>query len=126
MGLEALKAGGIKLSPSARVALGNFVDWRVRNELRRFYNIYGITTGTELPVRVVGREYRTSETERTFTIPDARVGQVAFDMSLFRKTPGGKQVRGFFASDFKPETVIIIRPSQLGPGSTYAIQRPRS
>jgi len=125
-GLKALKAGGINLTPSARVGLGNFVDWKVRNDLREFYTTYGVRTGTDLPVRVVGREYRTTETERTYTVPDARVGKVAFDMTLFRKTPGGKQVRGFFASDFQPETVIIIRPSQLGRGSTYAIQRPRS
>lgn len=125
-GLKALEAGGIRLTPSARVGLGNFVDWKVRNDLREFYTIYGVKNGPDLPVRVVGREYRTTETERTYTVPDARVGKVAFDMTLFRKTPGGKQVRGFFASDFQPEAVIIVRPSQLGPGSTYAIQPPRS
>ena len=34
------------------------------------------------------------------------------------------QIRGFFAADSKPTYVIIIRPSQLGAESTYAIPRP--
>ncbi len=124
-GLKALKAGKISSRPSDRLNLGNFVDWRVREELRQMYNQFGITSGEKFPVRVVGREYRTIEADRTYTIPDSRVGKVAFDMTLERKTLATPQIRNFFASDFKPESVIIIRPSQLGPGNTYAIPRPK-
>jgi hypothetical protein len=60
-----------------------------------------------------------------YTIPDNRVGNIAFDVSLTRKTLSTAQVRGFFSSDFRPNTVIIVRPSQLGSQSTYAIVRPR-
>lgn len=42
-----------------------------------------------------------------------------------RLLPGATpQVRGFFSSDFKPSAVIIVRPTQLGPNSSYAIARP--
>jgi hypothetical protein len=120
-----LEAGRIDTRLSARVGLGNYVDRTVRKELRNLYNQYGIISGDNLPVRVVGREYRTTEDERTFSIPDSRVGKMAFDMTLERKTPATPQIRSFFASDFQPDAVIIVRPSQLGPVSTYAIPRPR-
>ena len=125
-GLKALEAGKISSRPSDRLNLGNFVDRRVREELREMYNQFGVVFGKDLPVRVVGREYSTTQVDRTYSIPDSRVGRVAFDMTLERKTQGTPQVRSFFASDFKPDFVIIVRPSQLGPGSTYAIPRPRN
>jgi hypothetical protein len=125
-GLKALEAGKISTRPSDRLNLGNFVDRRVREELREMYNQFGVMFGKDLPVRVVGREYSTTQVDRTYSIPDSRVGRVAFDMTLERKTLGTPQVRNFFASDFKPDFVIIVRPSQLGPGSTYAIRRPRN
>jgi hypothetical protein len=60
-----------------------------------------------------------------YRLPDARVGGVVFDWTLIRKTAGTAQVRGYFNADLKPDIVIIVRPSQLGPQSTYAITRPR-
>lgn len=53
------------------------------------------------------------------------VGNIAFDVTLSRKTLAIPQVRGFFNGDFKPDAVIIVRPTQLGPNSTYAISRLR-
>jgi len=47
-----------------------------------------------------------------------------FYVTLSRKTMTTPQVRGFFNSDFKPDAVVIVRPSQLGPNSTYAISKP--
>lgn len=124
-GLKRLKAGKIDARLSDRVGLGNFIDWRVRNELRELYNMYGIQWGKESPVRVVPREHWTKGNERTFSVPDSRIGRVAFDMTLQQKTAGTPQIRNFFGSDFQPDVIIIVRPSQLGPGSTYAIPRPR-
>lgn len=124
-GVELLKAGKIVTRPSDRIGLGNFVDFTVRRELRELYNQYDIVGGANLPVRVVGREYRTVDADRAYSIPDSRVGKVAFDMTLERKTLATPQIRNFFASDFQPDVVVIVRPSQLGPGSTYAIPRPR-
>lgn len=125
-GLKRLKAGNIDVRLSDRVGLGNYIDWTVRNELREWYNMYGIQWGKESPVRVVPRQYWTRGNERTFSIPDSRVGKVAFDMTLERKTAATPQIRHFFGSDFKTEAVVIVRPNQLGPGSTYAIPRPRN
>ncbi|MDP5281147.1 hypothetical protein Q9Q95_19640 [Sphingomonas sp. DG1-23] len=125
-GLKRLKAGKIDTRLSDRVGLGNFIDLTVRKELREFYNIYGIQLTKASPVRVVPREYWTKGEERTFSIPDSRVGRVAFDMTLHQKTLGTPQIRNFFGSDFQPDVIIIVRPTQLGRGSTYAITRPRS
>jgi hypothetical protein len=124
-GMARLKARKIDARLSERVGLGNFIDWTVRNELRDWYNMYGIESGKGSPVRVVPREYWTRDNERTFSIPDSRVGKVAFDMTLQQKVPATPQIKNFFGSDFKPDAVIIVRPSQFGPGSTYAIPRPR-
>lgn len=53
-------------------------------------------------------------------------GDVAFDVTIARKTLGTAQVRGFFNTDFRPSRVIIIRPSQLGADHTYVLTRPET
>ncbi len=78
------------------------------------------------PVRVNRREHDTTGDNATYVLPDARVTDVAFDWTLTRKTAGRQQVRGFFNSDFKPSSVVIIRPSQLGTDHTYVIARPEA
>ena len=52
------------------------------------------------------------------------IGNVAYDMMTERKLPSKPQIRGFFSSDFRPDSVVIVRPSQLGPKSTYIIKKP--
>lgn len=89
------------------------------------YILWVIPGGAERKIRVIGREYDTSGSDPTYRIPDARVGNVAFDVTISRKTLATPQVRGFFNSDFEPDVVLIVRPTQLGPNSTYAISRPR-
>jgi len=124
--VQLFDAGRIKPRLSREEALGNFVDLHVRRASRRFYERAGIEFSKEGPIRVVGREYDTSKLERTYTVPDLRVGQIAIDVSLTRKTILKPQVSGFFGSDFRPEATIIVRPSQLGADSMYAIRRPRT
>lgn len=123
-GMRMLKAGRLNVRLSPNEAVGNFVDQSGRKGLRNFNRQLGISTKPGEPVRVNGREYETRGTDRTYRIPDARVGNVAFDMTLTRKTLAMPQVRGFFSADSKPEMVIIVRPSQLGPNHTYAIIGP--
>lgn len=118
-------AGRLRIRLSRDEAIGNYVDLAVRQRLTRFYNQYGIETSRTGPVRVVGREYDTSKPESSYRIPDNRVGKVAFDVTLTRKTLSTPQVQGFFNSDFQPDVVVIVRPRQLGPNHTYAITRPR-
>ena len=118
------KAGRLKVRLSREEAIGNYIDGAVRRELRWRFGINRIDHSAGQPVRVVGREYDSSGTDRTFRIPDARVGKIAFDVTLTRKTLATPQVRGFFNGDFRPEAVIIVRPTQLGSKTTYLITRP--
>ena len=57
---------------------------------------------------------------------DARVNDVAFDVTLTRKTLSTPQVRGFFDTDFRPSRLVIIRSRQLEADHTYAIPRPKT
>lgn len=118
-------AGRLNVRLSREEAIGNFIDAAVRHELRQRFNFHRIDYAAGNPVRVVGREYDSSGTERTFRVPDARVGNIAFDVTLTRKTHATRQVQGFFRSDFEPTAVVIVRPSQLGRGNTYALTRPK-
>jgi hypothetical protein len=123
-GKALLKAGRLDVRLSEQEALGNYIDREVRGELRERYNQLDIDWAGQGSVRVNRREYDSSGADLTYRRPDARVGEVAFDVTLSRKTLGTAQIRGFFNTDFQPSRVVIIRPSQLGTGHTYAIPRP--
>jgi len=81
------------------------------------------TSGTRRAGGVNSREHDTSGADRTYRIPDSRVGSIAFDVSITPKTLATPQVRGRFNTDFQP-AAIIVRPSALGQNSTYLITRP--
>lgn len=117
-------AGLLRKRLSDQEALGNFIDRQVRQVLRDHYNRFGVDSAGQGPVRVNRREINSSETDLTSRRPDARVDQVAFDVTLTAKTMKTAQVRGFFQTDWRPSHVVIIRPSQLGQNYTYAIPRP--
>jgi len=123
-GVARFERGLLTPRLSREEAIGNFVDRQVRSELRITIDRLGIARGRDSVVRVVGREYDTSGTDATFRIPDARVGRLAFDVTLTRKTLAKPQIQGFFNGDFRPDGVIIVRPRQLGPSATYIIKRP--
>lgn len=125
-GLVLLKAGRLTPRLSDREAVGNYVDQYVRRELRIRYNQLGIDSSGKGPVRVNRREDDTSGSDLTYRRPDSRVKDVAFDVTLTRKTLGTAQVRGFFNTDFQPSRVVIIRPRQLGADHTYVISRPET
>jgi hypothetical protein len=125
-GKALLKAGKLDVRLSEQEALGNYIDREVRQELRERYNRLGIDSARKGPVRVNRRENVSAGSELTYRFPDNRVDNVAFDISLTRKTLATPQVRDFFRADFQPDLVVIIRPSQLGIGHTYAIPRPET
>ncbi len=116
--------GKLNVRLSREEAIGNHVDRQVRRDLRELYGSLGISTARDQQVRVNSREYDTSGMDSTYRQPDARVGKVVFDWTLTRKTMATAQVRGYFNTDMKPEIVVIVRPSQSGLPSTYAIIRP--
>lgn len=124
--MALLKVGRLTPRLSEREAMGNYVDQQVRRALRDNYNRFGIDSAGSGPVRVNRRENNSSDGDLTYRRPDARVKDVAFDVTLTRKTLSTAQVRRFFDADFRPSRVIIIRPRQLGADHTYAIPRPET
>ena len=123
-GLALQKAGRLTTRLSDQEALGNYVDKQVRENLRERLNQAEIDWTGSGPVRVNSREYDSSGDDRSYRIPDSRVGDVAYDVTLSRKTLQTAQVRGYFDADFRPSRVVIVRPSRLGEDHTYAIVRP--
>ena len=123
-GVRRQKEGRLNVRLSPDEAVGNFVDQEARRGLRDMYRWMGISINRGELVQVNRRHYDTRENDRTYRIPDARIGKVAFDMTLTRKTLSSPQIRGFFNTDAEPEMVIIVRPRQLGPNHTYAIKNP--
>lgn len=123
-GVRLLGSGKLNILLSEREALGNYIDREVRREMREWYNSYGIASGGQGPVRVNRRENITSGSDITYRRPDARVGGVAFDVTLSEKTLRSPQIQGFFRADFRPSVVVIVRPRQTG--STYIIVRPET
>lgn len=123
-GIELLAARRLTTRLSPNEALGNYIDRTVRKDMKQLFAQHGIEQGAGKQVRVVGREYDTSGTDRTYRIPDLRVGKIAYDSTMARKLPSTPQIRGFFRSDFQPDAVVILRPTRLGSGSSYVIKKP--
>lgn len=122
-GVARADAGKLPVRLSRNEAIGNFLDEQVRRELREFHQRNGILLERGQPVQVNRRAYDTPNAR--YSIPDSRVGNVAFDVSLEPKTIQKQQIRQFFRSDLPTDVVVIVRPRQLGRGSTYAITKPK-
>lgn len=118
-------AGALRGHLSKEQAIGRFVDNEVRRGLRSIYEDCKIKEVSK-QVRVNRREYDTSTPESSYRIPDARVGDVAYDVTLSPKSLKSPQIRGFFNADFRPQLVVVVRPRQLGRGSSYIINRPEA
>lgn len=114
--------GQLKTRLSPNEAIGNFVDFNVRMQLKRFYDQNGVPTARGKTVQINRRAYDTSADNPSYRVPDARVGDLAIDVTLARKTFASPQVGGFFRADFKPQAVAIVRPTELG-GSYVIVQR---
>jgi hypothetical protein len=123
--LAAADAGRLPPAPSERMAIGNYIDRAVKSDFRDVLTVRSLSAPTGQAVRVNGREYDSSGDDLSYSIPDARVDDVAFDITLTAKKLTTPQVRRFFNSDFHPRAVVIIRPRQLGADSSYIIKRPR-
>jgi hypothetical protein len=123
--VQRYEAGRLKVRLSREEAIGNYVDGAVRLNLREFFNAHKIHMDSESSVRVNRRVYNSSGVGPPYRIPDARVGNLLYDVSLSAKRPSNAQVRGFFDADFKPVGVVIVRPNQLGNNSSYVIWRPK-
>lgn len=122
--IKLYDSGHLRPSLSRSEAIGNYIDRSVKAEMSRLFDRHGIEHGAGKQVRVAGREYDTSRSVRTYRIPDVRVGRMAYDMTTERKLPSKPQIRGFFGADFGADSTVIVRPTRLGRGSTYAIKKP--
>lgn len=121
--LAAAKVGDLPPAPTERMAIGNYIDKAVKKDLRDVLSIRNLSAPVGDAVRVSGREYDSSGDDLTYSVPDARVKNIAFDVTIAPKGPQTRQIRQFFKSDFRPDSVIIVRPRQLGANNTYIITR---
>jgi hypothetical protein len=101
---------------------GNRVDELVREQLKDSFNWNRVPFGPGQ--RVIVNNQDVSSLDQTYRRPDVRLGNVAIDWTLAQKTFSSSQIRGLFRADSQPDVVIIIRPSELGGQSIYAIARP--
>jgi hypothetical protein len=122
--VSAADAGRLQPRLSRAQAIGTRMDSIVRDKLSDMFFSYDISYGPGEDVIINNRDYETLGSRRNYRLPDVRIGDVSFDWTLFPKTISTAQVRGFFRADSQPRAVVIIRPSQLGPDSTYLIPRP--
>ena len=122
--VSAADAGRLEPRLSREEAIGNRVDSAVRLDLKDTFSSFGVPYGPRMDVTINNRDYETTDNDSQYRIPDARLGDVAFDWTLSLKTISSAQIRGFFRADSQPRAVIIVRPSGLGWDSTYLIPRP--
>jgi hypothetical protein len=122
--VSAADAGRLQPRLSREEAIGNWVDSSVRRDLRQMFDDYSIPYGPGEDVIINNRDYETWGSGQRYRLPDVRIMDVSFDWTLFPKTISTAQIRGFFRADSQPRAVVIVRPSQLGPDSTYLIPRP--
>jgi hypothetical protein len=121
--VELYNAGKLKVRLSPREAIGNYIDARVRDDLRDFFNGLRLPMGPGSAIRVNSRAYDSSDTPRSYRLPDVRVGNLAFDTSLRAKPSSDSQIKGFVNADFAPIGVVIVRPNPSGSDSSYIIWR---
>lgn len=119
------ESGKLDVRLSREEAIGNYVDNTVRTRLGLFFNSLRVPTDSGSVIRVNRRAYDSSSSRRSYRVPDVRVGNLAFDISLTAKSLSKPQVRGFFDADFRPIGVVIVRPNQLANYSSYVIWRPQ-
>ncbi|MBB3347631.1 hypothetical protein [Sphingomonas sp. BK069] len=118
-GSARLAASALPVRLHEREALGNFIDQEVRRGLRRRFNAAGVVTSGGAQIAVNRREYLSEGSG--FRIPDLRIGDVFFDVSLSEKRMSDSQVRQFFEGRSRPSAVVIVRPRQEG--GSYIIRR---
>jgi hypothetical protein len=102
------------------VAIGNDVDWTVRQELRDTLVALGISEDD-----VVAVTRATRVTGGSDRYPDLRIANIFIDVTIDEKDARTEQVIGFFEARIAPTHVIIIRPRRVGPSSLITPPRRR-
>ena len=94
--VAAADAGRLWPRLSREEAIGNWIDRRVPKGLRQMFDHYDVRYGPGADVIINNRDYATRETGRSYRLPDAKIGDVSFDWTLWAKTIRTEQIRGFF------------------------------
>jgi hypothetical protein len=123
-GVAAYEAGKLNARVSRQHAIGVYMDGIVRSRLKNLFTDFSIPYGPGGDITINNRDYDTSTPQKTYKLPDARVGDLSYDWTLAPKTISDDQIQGFFNADSKPRGVVIIRPTKIGKTSTYLIPRP--
>jgi hypothetical protein len=119
-GTSLMQSSSLRVRLHNREALGNHVDREVRSELRAKFNVAGVDARGGGAIAVNRREYL--HDGRGYRIPDMRIGDVFFDVTLREKTMSDGQIRDFFHGRSRPSAVVIVRPVQEG--GSYIIRKP--
>lgn len=113
-GVKLLEGGKLRLHISRELTLGNYVDGQVRTAIRMRFDRLNVDTAGSGPVRINRRELETSGDERTYRRPDARVADVALDVTLSQKSYKNPQIRGFSQLIFARGTSLSSGRLSLG------------
>jgi len=120
--VSAADAGRLNPKLPRQRAIDIEMDGIVRARLSEMLSSYDIPYSPGADILVNNRDYETNGQD--YRVPDARLGDISYDWTLWQKTVGSAQIRGFFRADSRPRGVVIIRPTQLGAGGAYLIPRP--
>ena len=123
-GVAAYEAGKLNARVSRQHAIGVYMDGIVRSRLKNLFTDFSIPYGPGGDITINNRDYDTSTPQKTYKVPDARIGDLSYDWTLAPKASSDEQIQGFFNADSKPRGVVIIRPTKIGKTSTYLIPRP--
>ena len=96
---EAVKKADVdqlRIRLSREEAIGNFVDMKVRRELRDLFSWNRVPYGVGQNITINNRANETTDDGLRYRIPDARLGNVFYDWTLEPKTPSYAQIRGYF------------------------------
>ncbi|MBW6528454.1 hypothetical protein KZ813_16545 [Sphingomonas sp. RHCKR7] len=119
-GASLMQSSSLRVRLHNREALGNYMDQEVRKELRAKFNLAGVDAGGRGAVAVNRREYM--HDGQGYRIPDMRIGDVFFDVTLREKRMSDGQIRDFFRGRSRPSAIVIVRP--VKEGGSYIIRRP--
>jgi LysM repeat protein len=94
-------------------AIGTFMDDFARQGMRRWMTVENIEQGHDSLAQVFVNRRLYDPNGLNFRIPDLRVGGQYFDASLELKSETTPQIQDFYRYG-NPDTVTIVRPTQLG------------
>ena len=118
LGRAEIAAGRLPINGSINRTLGNFIDDRVRGELREFGLTEGINENQDSRILAVNRRLNNG-TDLGYGIPDLRVGRNMYpDTTLANKGPGTRQLRLW--NDIREGLFLVMRPTQLGGSSVFS------